>query len=49
MRNFFLEKPTGDGGWINGGFFVLNPSVIDLIENDISIWEQHPRVLDKDA
>ena len=38
----FIEKPTGDGGWINGGFFVLNPSVIDLIENDNTIWEQQP-------
>tara|TARA_Y100000389_G_scaffold167531_1_gene172783 strand:- start:30459 stop:31262 length:804 start_codon:yes stop_codon:yes gene_type:complete len=35
----FQEKPDGDGSWINGGFFVLNPSVIDLIEGDYSIWE----------
>lgn len=38
----FREKPAGDGGLINGGFFVLDPSVIDLIENDGSIWEQRP-------
>jgi len=37
----FLEKPS-DGGWINGGFFVLNPSVIDLIEADETIWERKP-------
>ena len=38
----FLEKPQGDGGWINGGFFVLNPKVIDLIEGDQAIWEREP-------
>jgi len=38
----FFEKPTGDGGWINGGFFVLNPDVIKLIEDDNTIWEQKP-------
>jgi len=38
----FLEKPQGDGGWINGGFFVLSPKVIDLIEDDSSIWERQP-------
>ena len=38
----FQEKPAGDGGWINGGFFVLNPSVIDLIEGDQSSWEGEP-------
>jgi glucose-1-phosphate cytidylyltransferase len=38
----FQEKPQGDGGWINGGFFVLNPSVIDRIEGDATIWEQAP-------
>lgn len=38
----FQEKPAGDGAWINGGFFVLNPSVIDLIENDQSSWEGDP-------
>lgn len=38
----FQEKPQGDGGWINGGFFVLEPDVIDCIENDATIWEQEP-------
>ncbi|TDV34720.1 glucose-1-phosphate cytidylyltransferase [Paraburkholderia caballeronis] len=38
----FIEKPTGDGGWINGGFFVLNPSVIDLIDGDETLWERQP-------
>jgi len=38
----FLEKPKGDGGMINGGFFVLSPSVIDYIEDDATIWEQEP-------
>ncbi len=38
----FQEKPQGDGGWINGGFFVLNPSVLDYIEDDTSVWEQDP-------
>ena len=46
----FLEKPQGDGGWINGGFFVLNPKVIDLIETDSTIWERKPlEVLAKDG
>ncbi|WP_428311605.1 glucose-1-phosphate cytidylyltransferase [Hydrocarboniphaga sp.] len=38
----FQEKPSGDGGWINGGFFVLSPKVIDLIEEDSTIWERKP-------
>ena len=38
----FKEKPKGDGAMINGGFFVLNPKVIDLISNDATIWEQEP-------
>ena len=38
----FKEKPDGDGSWINGGFFVLEPSVIDLIEGDLCTWEQEP-------
>ena len=38
----FQEKPQGDGGWINGGFFVLEPAVFDLIEGDATIWEQQP-------
>jgi glucose-1-phosphate cytidylyltransferase len=38
----FIEKPEGDGGWINGGFFVLEPRVFDYIEDDLTIWEQQP-------
>ncbi|MDH5655976.1 MAG: glucose-1-phosphate cytidylyltransferase [Spirochaetia bacterium] len=38
----FIEKPKGEGGWINGGFFVLKPSVIDLIEGDSTSWESGP-------
>lgn len=38
----FMEKPKGDGGMINGGFFVLNPKVLDLIEGDDTVWEQGP-------
>lgn len=38
----FMEKPQGDGGMINGGFFVLSPSVIDLIDDDSTTWEQEP-------
>jgi glucose-1-phosphate cytidylyltransferase len=38
----FLEKPVGDGNWINGGFFVLEPEVLDLIEDDETAWEQEP-------
>jgi len=38
----FLEKPQGDGGMINGGFFVLSPKVIDYIEGDATLWEQEP-------
>ena len=39
---YFAEKPPGDGGMINGGFFVLNPGVIDRIENDATVWEKSP-------
>jgi glucose-1-phosphate cytidylyltransferase len=38
----FVEKPIGDGGWINGGFFILKPEVIDLISSDKAIWEKEP-------
>lgn len=38
----FREKPKGDGAWINGGFFVLEPAVIDLIAGDSTVWEQGP-------
>jgi len=38
----FREKPAGDGGLINGGFFVLDPSVIDLIDGPETLWEESP-------
>ena len=38
----FQEKPQGDGGWINAGFFVLNPKVIDYIDDDYTVWEREP-------
>ena len=38
----FEEKPQGDGGWINGGFFVLSPQVLDLIADDGTTWELEP-------
>lgn len=38
----FREKPTGDDAWINGGYFVLEPSVLDLIEGEGTTWEQEP-------
>jgi glucose-1-phosphate cytidylyltransferase len=41
----FHEKPNGDGAWINGGYFVLEPDVIDYIADDSTVWEQEP--LDK--
>ena len=37
-----VEKPDGDGSWINGGFFVLEPSVLDYITNDSTVWEKEP-------
>ncbi len=40
--NSFQEKPAGDGAWINGGFFVLEPGVIDYIEGDQTGWESTP-------
>ena len=40
--NDFEEKPHGDQGWINGGFFVLEPETIDLIKDDNTIWEKEP-------
>lgn len=39
---YFKEKPEGDGSWINGGFFVLHPSVIDRIQDDQTSWEGEP-------
>ena len=38
----FLEKPVGDGQWVNGGFFVCEPSVMDRIEGDHTPWESDP-------
>jgi glucose-1-phosphate cytidylyltransferase len=38
----FQEKPQGDGAWINGGFFVLEPNVFDYIESDNVLWEKQP-------
>lgn len=38
----FQEKPAGDGGWVNGGFFVLNPEVFDYLAGDETIWERDP-------
>ena len=37
-----MEKPAGDGSWINGGFMVCEPSVLDLIDSDSTIFEQYP-------
>ncbi len=41
VRNF-QEKPAGDGAWINGGYFVLEPGVFDYIESDMTPWEGEP-------
>ncbi|MBA4369207.1 MAG: glucose-1-phosphate cytidylyltransferase [Desulfobacterium sp.] len=38
----FKEKPKGDSAWINGGFFVLEPAVIDYIADDSTVWEKEP-------
>jgi glucose-1-phosphate cytidylyltransferase len=38
----FVEKPLGDGAWINGGFFVLAPSVLDYIDGSRTVWEREP-------
>jgi glucose-1-phosphate cytidylyltransferase len=38
----FREKPEGDGGWVNGGFFVLEPDVFETIDGDETIWEREP-------
>jgi len=38
----FQEKPKGDGSWVNGGFFILESSVFDLIKDDSTIWEREP-------
>ena len=38
----FREKPEGDGAWINGGFFVLEPGVMDYVDEDSTVWEREP-------
>ena len=38
----FKEKPDGDGAWINGGYFVLEPEVFEYIEGDATVWEREP-------
>jgi len=38
----FQEKPAGDGAWVNGGFFVLEPSVLELVDDDQTSWESKP-------
>ncbi len=38
----FREKPEGDGAWVNSGYFVLEPEVIELIPDDSTVWEQEP-------
>jgi len=42
LVNSFMEKPKGDGSWINAGFFVCNKEVIDYIDNDDTIFERQP-------
>ncbi len=38
----FAEKPQGDGGWINGGYFVLSPKVANYLDDDLTVWEGEP-------
>lgn len=38
----FTEKPEGDGAWVNGGYFVLNPQVLEYIKGDHTVWEREP-------
>ena len=46
----FVEKPAGDGNWINGGFMVCKPEVLDLIKSDSTVFEQDPlQTLAKDG
>jgi glucose-1-phosphate cytidylyltransferase len=42
MVKGFQEKPEGDGGWINGGFFILEPGIFSYLDGDETIWEQTP-------
>jgi glucose-1-phosphate cytidylyltransferase len=38
----FMEKPAGEGGWVNGGFFVVEPEVVDYVDGDATVWEREP-------
>ena len=38
----FVEKPEGEGGWVNGGFFVVEPDVLEYVEGDSTVWEREP-------
>lgn len=42
LVNEFVEKPAGDGNWINGGFMVCEPEVLELIDSDSTVFEQEP-------
>ena len=42
LVNEFVEKPAGDGNWVNGGFMVCEPEVLDLIESDSTVFEKYP-------
>lgn len=42
LVNEFIEKPAGDGSWINAGFMVCEPEILDLIESDFTVFEQYP-------
>lgn len=42
MISAFMEKPRGDGAWINGGFFVLEPEAVDYVEGNSTSWEREP-------
>ena len=44
MVTTFQEKPLGDGGWINGGYFVLEPEVVEFINSDKTVWEKEPLI-----
>ena len=42
MITKFIEKPQSESGWINGGFFVLSPRVLDFVDGDATVWEKEP-------
>lgn len=42
LVNEFVEKPAGDGNWVNGGFMVCEPEILELIESDATVFEQYP-------